>query len=602
MECREKCVASALHGILCVAKTTSPVLQDTLLQSKYLKGLAGTVASQMASSIVTMCKLPQEPEFPLWFNLALQYMRFFDGMMLLAPHLATGMLIPDILARHILHETFLELFLNSSAETVLVTTYSVFTALLRHAVVVNSLAVDIFVGGLFRATVTVNGRLLSPHEAAAAAAEQGKDNNAIDDVAPSSMVDRKTTTSTTSTAAFSSPSSSSATSSSSGGGRNLFSAIILPKIHDVADHIAAATLFFIAALIERAPHLCLKYLVGLDGDTKPCRISRELLASRKIPSLSNAILRVNVDVNNLFPRRLVSSKGLCGSSTALFNEDILARMLVIEANCEGLERHRVSIIPSNGEDSMSATEQTTSATISSAATAAMTSSSVVPNAASQNHQQPEEQRRYPTSRPTTAVAATTQPPDVNNFFFDPVVCKMPFVAHMAEKLSSFIQNPFSVNAGLTSCLIACTLLPDIRCFLTLLDPSAGPWTAALAKVKYEIDLILDREAAAIGQRSLSSSSNSSSASSSSSAAAMAVPSSLINLFHRYAQRPFFEPNEQINDDQLAAAMRSCKTLVEACVCLEGFRHELYTAAGYILVNQSLAELAQRSPLSDRPAD
>ena len=501
---REMCVERALRGFVSLAKTTSPVIQDLLIRQPQQpqqqtaagsggfagKTIAAAVTSVLANYIVTMCKVPHDHEFPLLFNTSLHYMRFLDALTLLSPHLADSLQISALIQQHLLEQTFLPL-LTSSVETVLVTAFAVLSAFLREAIVSEE-NVALVLDSLFTAGVSSKGTIVSCCSSSSYIGDPSAASNGLE--------------------------------------RNLFASVILPKIHDVADHVVASTLFFISGLIEKAPHRCLKFLFAIDGDRSPCIISKDYLASRNISVVSNGVLLINIDVNTLFPKRLSTQKGLCGSSTALFNDDILARLLRIDSNCapHELVTHRVRL--SAGSD----------ATI-------------------------------------PFVCGTTETThDEKNFFFHPPAAKAPFAMFIAEKLSNFTQNSFAVNAALTSCVIASILLPDLRAFLSLLDPSAGPWTTALRSVKRDVDTILDRDETQTQ----------------STGAAASSSTSLLGMFQRCAQRPFFDPDEQISDERFAAAMRASKTFVEACVCLEGFRHELMTAAGFVFVNHRMSELTQ----------
>jgi hypothetical protein len=65
------------------------------------------------------------------------------------------------------------------------------------------------------------------------------------------------------------------------------------------------------------------------------------------------------------------------------------------------------------------------------------------------------------------------------------------------------------------------------------------------------------------------------------------------LFERCAQRPFFDPADDAfgGDDAIASLMKASKVFVEACVCLEGLRHELNAVGAYQVVSQRFSELS-----------
>lgn len=71
------------------------------------------------------------------------------------------------------------------------------------------------------------------------------------------------------------------------------------------------------------------------------------------------------------------------------------------------------------------------------------------------------------------------------------------------------------------------------------------------------------------------------------------------LFERCAQRPYFDPADEAfgGDEAVASSMKASKVFVEACVCLEGLRHELNAVGAYQVVSQRFSEL---SPGIQRP--
>lgn len=542
--------SGVLRGVLSLAKSPSDDIQRAVADRADIHFAAQDV---LRAAFLTICKVPDHSEVRLHTACVMETVRWMEALIQLLPSMAESWEVRKYLQQEFLCCTVLPLFRTPDERAYLAVTTLVIH-ILKDALPANAYIVNLIALALLQSRVSNEHQEIFLFQQSAI---------------PS---DFETTT------------------------RSFAEEYLWPRLMDVSDDVVCATLQLLTALASKSPHYFMVHALKLDAVRKPLFFSRQYLQnlienygadlpsvigsldsvevkdgkpplkSRRSgmpPSMSAANpLLPNIVINDYFPEPLRTDRGLCGSSADDFIRDALQLILELdgalspeEGNLHRTRVERAKSIAAKRAQSPHASPTGTG------------SKSLTERIADRSESAPVVNDTAPFCLGTAAV-------DPENVFFDPCINDAPLVSTCCELIKSILEHPFTVNALLSELVTLLCALPDIRVLFTLLDPEQGRFAIALRSVQCRVVGILDRDqkdflngnAASVSRRA---------------------------LFDRCVQRPFFDPSDETfgGDEAVANLMRTSKVFVEACVCLEGLRHELNAVGAYQVVSQRFSELS-----------
>ncbi|CUG88704.1 Hypothetical protein, putative [Bodo saltans] len=550
-EQRFETYSSVLRGVLSLAKSPGDAIQQAISERADIHFAAQDV---LRAAFLTICKVPDHSEIRLQTACVMETMRWMEALLELLPVVAENWEVRKYLQQEFVCSTMLPIF-RTPDERAYLAVATLVIHILKDALPPNSYIANLVTLALLQSRV-------------------GNEHQEIFLFYTKSMPsDWETST------------------------RAFAEEYMWPRLSDISGDVVCATLQLLTALASRTPHFFMTHALKLDAVAKPLfftrsylehlietfkperapspqpsvneesvtsggqlplkRNLRQAVVSKKsgIPPSMSAVnpLIPNIVINDFFSDQLKIDKGLCGSSADDFVRDALQLILELDGALtpvEGLlHRTRVerflpskrAVSPQGGADVDPADARVTS--------------------------------------PPTYCAGTAAP-DQENVFFDPVINDAPLVVVCCELIKCILEHPFSVNALLSELITTLCALPDVRVLFTLLDPVNGKFALALKTVQERVATILAHEKRDFMNGNAASASRKA-------------------LFERCAQRPYFDPADEAfgGDEAVASSMKASKVFVEACVCLEGLRHELNAVGAYQVVSQRFSEL---SPGIQRP--
>eukprot|EP00758_Cryptobia_borreli_P004360 Tbor_TRINITY_DN4331_c0_g1::TRINITY_DN4331_c0_g1_i1::g.7738::m.7738 len=566
-EDRIQTVQNALAGVLHIARTLDPVVQGFLMGDDGNRVMQ-IVSTELCCTLVTASKIPssENKEFPLQVAYILEIISFLDALVLTSPLLSQEWHI----RRNVFAKTFLEETVCVLVKCTDVQVYSnimnILSLLLQRQVVhsrdlLNELEDAIF--GISASSMTTEG--VEPK------IKEGSDT--------SSMIE------------------------------SLFGTYILPRVNDVSVMASLATLTFLDVAASHLPEAFLsKVLMIPEAFTIPKSCFPDDVTKWESATLESSInikkdycpssLVPILDVNRYFPTVIREDNGLCGSNNSVFCDNIIKRMLLIESFMKNsdLKKRQPSIVEN---------------VYSSVSTELIVGEKSVISDSVEN----------------------------KNPFVIEALATCPVVQILCGKLRSLMENSIDINMGVTGALITLCLLPDSRVPYSLLDPIKGALGIELQRLSDKIELVIVEDKQHCMEHNLKESGGK-------------LMTSKLTLFKHYVQSCSFNNSDDMYDtdgreahsdvpqghevhdyhytdpyicdvvsfthktskknvankrDSAVSLVgksgtagfihkvfnsdNQTKNIVEACVCLEGFRYEISSVVAQVEVSLSLMELS-----------
>lgn len=533
-EQRFETYSSVLRGVLALAKSPKESIQAAVAEAADIHFAAQDV---LRAAFLTICKVPDHSEVRLQTACVMETVRWLEVLLELIPAVAESWEVRKYLQQEFVYTTVLPI-LRTPDERAYLAVATLIIHVLKDALPPNSFVANLITLALLQS------RVHNEHQ------------NIILFYSATLPSDWETTT------------------------RSFAEEYLWPRLNDVSGDVVCATLQLLTALASRTPHYFMTHALKLDAAAKPLHFSRAYLerlienyspqshdhhqgdgaddtapqqqrkqqqaASKRsgIPPSMTAVnpLIPNIVINDYFPELLKIDKGLCGSSADDFVRDALQLILELDGALTEEEGplHRTRVEHSRSAKKATDSDDKETADVDSA----------------------------------PPFCAGTAAPDQDNVFYDPLINDAPLVTICCKLITAMLEHSFSVNALLSELITTLCALPDVRVLFTLLDPTNGKVALSLKLVKDKVTAMLVQEKRDFVNGNTASASRKA-------------------LFDRCAQRPYFDPADEAfgGDDAIASLMKASKVFVEACVCLEGLRHELNAVGAYQVVSQRFSELS-----------
>ena len=545
----------ALAGILSVARTPDPILREMLVADDRIVQL---VTTELCHALVTAAKVPENAEFALNVAYVCDAVSFLDSIVLTTPYVARSW--------HIRKAKFLGSFLKGTVRMLLMTAddrvYANTAFVLALLLQTQSLRSEPLRSAL--------AEFLFDHDPELA----GSGGEVMEDLEAHLK--------------------SSAAGAPSPPIPSLFETAVLPRIHDASDVTVGATLTLVRVLMEQLPAYFMRDVLGITTDFKiPLAVLGENVGSSAAGASASLAAMVRspsalvpvLNIDEYFPRTLVTDKGLWGSTTAVFANDVLRRMLLIESMLSGVVGDLSTLVRQPTFDPTN--EALFIGELGFEPGSVPTPAEVAGN---------ERLRR-------SVAAAAAGHVDAGVYCL-PHLNTNPFIAALSAKFATFAEHPSEVNMELTGAASSLCLLPDCRIFYTLFDVARrGAFALAVQKAANQMDSAIraDKESCAA--------SNNNSVDSGSALASSVLTYYRSLLAHTARGDPFTlhyrsgnaaapegaagaggraSPPPQQQQQQYPS--ESVRRFVEACVLMEGFRHEMRAIIGQVEVSLKLMEL------------
>lgn len=538
----------ALAGILSIARTADPILREMLVNDTRV---VTVVTQELCQALVTACTVPINSEHALNVAFVCDAVSFLDAVVLATPYVAKTWQIRNNKFVGSFLRGALRMLLVSVDDGVYAKTANILSLILQTQSIRSEPLRESLANFLFEHDPDLagsTGEVLEDLEAHLAHASG----------APSQPIP------------------------------SLFETAILPRMSSMNDIAVAATLALIRVLIEQLPAPFMRHVLNISTPFKIPSAVLELKkdvaqgpqnACRPSPQPSPSALVPVLKVEEYFPRSIVSAKGLCESTTAVFANDVLRRLLLVESMLSG-EAGEVSYHQPSFDDA------------NELLFLDLDKDSIPTDVAGKERLK----RRLAAAHLDTGV------------FCLPKLNTNAFIAALCSKFSTFTEHSAAVNMELTGVASSLCLLPDYRIFYTLFDigrrgalalvlqQKANQIEEAIhadkercTKLNKDPSLIVTSKATLIKalfakKDPFEDKNNSQGGVKGAGEWANAILSAPGAAGQHQDPHHGLSAKAGVNND------RETRLFVEACVLLEGFRHEMLAITGQVEVSLKLMEL------------